>query len=46
MSTTKIGGEYGQVRATIDLTNLNQYLLARVPSISCPVTVKQFKVWS
>ena len=46
MSTRKIGGEYGEVRATIDLEKLNQYLSARVPVVSSPVTVKQFKVCS
>ena len=40
----KIGGEYGDVRATIDLQKLNAYLESCVPEIAAPVTVKQFKV--
>ena len=44
MATRRIGGEYGEVRAIIDLGKLNQYLSARVPALSSPVTMKQFKV--
>ena len=44
-TTGKIGGEYGDVRATIDLRQLDAYLQARVPEITAPVTVKQFKVF-
>lgn len=40
----KIGGEYGQVRAAIDVEKLNAYLLKNTPSIKTPVDVKQFKV--
>ena len=40
----KIGGEYGDVRAAIDLQKLNTYLEACVPEVAAPVTVKQFKV--
>ena len=40
----KIGGEYGDVRAAIDLQRLNTYLKARLPEVAAPVTVKQFKV--
>lgn len=43
-TTKKIGGEYGDVRAAIDLQKLNVYLEARVPEITAPVTLKQFKV--
>jgi len=32
------------VRAVIDVEKLNAYLKARVPEVSAPVTVKQFKV--
>ncbi|KAF8518447.1 kinase-like domain-containing protein [Gautieria morchelliformis] len=42
-STRKIGGEYGEVRAAIDVGELNQYLAARVPAIHAPVWIKQFK---
>jgi len=40
----KIGGEYGDVRASIDVEKLNAYLEAHVPEVTAPVTVKQFKV--
>ena len=40
----KIGGEYGDVRAVIDVEKLNVYLKVHVPEVSTPVTVKQFKV--
>ena len=40
----KIGGEYGEIRASIDIDNLNAYLSKHVPSIKVPVDVKQFKV--
>ncbi|KAG9312189.1 protein kinase subdomain-containing protein PKL/CAK/ACAD [Chiua virens] len=38
-----IGGEYGAVRANIDIERLNAYLLAYVPAVSSPVDVQQFK---
>jgi hypothetical protein len=45
MSTPpKIGGEYGEIRATIDINTLNAYLAKNTPSIKTPVDVKQFKV--
>jgi len=40
----KIGGEFGDVRAAIDVERLNAYLEAHVPEITAPVTMKQFKV--
>ena len=40
----KMGGEYGEIRASIDIDNLNAYLSKQVPSIKAPVDVKQFKV--
>lgn len=40
----KIGGEYGEVRAAIDVTSLDTYLASSTPSIKTPVSVKQFKV--
>ena len=40
----KIGGEFGDVRAAIDVEKLNAYLEVHVPEITAPVTVKQFKV--
>ena len=43
-TTTKIGGEFGDVRAAIDIEKLNAYLQAHVPEVAAPVTVKQFKV--
>ncbi|KAF5380575.1 hypothetical protein D9615_004657 [Tricholomella constricta] len=39
----KIGGEYGDVRANIDVANLNAYLSQHAPGIKTPVDVKQFK---
>lgn len=44
MSGKKIGGEYGQVRANIDTTKLNEYLAKHVGVIQTPVDIKQFKV--
>lgn len=45
MSTPqKIGGEIGEVRANIDIGNLNTYIQKHVPDIRAPVAVKQFKV--
>jgi hypothetical protein len=38
------GGEYGDVRASIDQVKLNAYLANSVPTITAPVTMKQFKV--
>jgi len=41
----KIGGEYGEVRATIDVEKLNTYLAnLNTGTIQTPVTIKQFKV--
>lgn len=42
--TKKIGGEFGEVRANIDVDKLNKYLEEKVPSVKAPVQVKQFKV--
>jgi hypothetical protein len=39
-----IGGEYGTVRASIDIDKLNAYLVENTPAIKIPVDVKQFKV--
>ena len=39
-----MGGEYGEIRASIDIDNLNAYLSKHIPSIKAPVDVKQFKV--
>ncbi|EKM53394.1 uncharacterized protein PHACADRAFT_259746 [Phanerochaete carnosa HHB-10118-sp] len=39
----KIGGEIGEVRASIDIASLNAYIERDVPAIRVPVTVKQFK---
>ncbi|TCD59933.1 hypothetical protein EIP91_011031 [Steccherinum ochraceum] len=41
--TQKIGGEYGAVRANIDVEKLNGWLRANVPAVKAPVGVKQFK---
>lgn len=42
--TKKIGGEYGEVRANIDVHHLNAYFDKHVTLIKTPVEVKQFKV--
>ncbi|KAK7691791.1 hypothetical protein QCA50_005194 [Cerrena zonata] len=39
----KIGGEYGEVRANIDVERLNRYLDQHVEAVAAPVEVKQFK---
>ncbi|KAH9944587.1 kinase-like protein [Amylocystis lapponica] len=39
----QIGGEYGEVRASIDVAKLNAYLAEHVPVVRGPVDVKQFK---
>ena len=43
-SPVKIGGEYGEIRASIDVESLNRYFEKHVPAIKTPVEVKQFKV--
>ena len=43
-STKKIGGEYGEIRASIDVDKLNAYLRECVKEVKAPVVVKQFKV--
>ena len=43
-SSKKIGGEYGEVRANIDVPKLNVYLKESVKEVRAPVEVKQFKV--
>ena len=40
----QIGGEVGEVRANINVDNLNAYLEKSVPAVRAPVAVKQFKV--
>ncbi|CDO68835.1 hypothetical protein BN946_scf184805.g44 [Trametes cinnabarina] len=39
----KIGGDYGEVRASIDTGKLNAYCAAAIPTIKTPVDIKQFK---
>jgi hypothetical protein len=43
-STRRAGGEYGDVRASIDNVKLNAYLANSIPAVAVPVTIKQFKV--
>ncbi|CAL1711401.1 unnamed protein product [Somion occarium] len=43
MSTPKIGGEYGEIRANIDVDKLNAYIDRHVDAVAAPVAVKQFK---
>jgi hypothetical protein len=40
----KIGGEFGEVRANIDVETLSKYLLKHVKALRGPIDVKQFKV--
>ncbi|KAF7328911.1 Acyl-CoA dehydrogenase family member 11 [Mycena venus] len=40
----KIGGEFGEVRANIDVEALTTYLLKNVKTLRGPIDVKQFKV--
>jgi hypothetical protein len=44
MSDKKIGGEFGEVRANIDVAALSAYLLKNVKALRGPIDVKQFKV--
>ncbi|OAX36873.1 kinase-like protein [Rhizopogon vinicolor AM-OR11-026] len=37
------GGDYGAIRADIDIEKLNTYLKSHVPVVSAPVQVQQFK---
>jgi hypothetical protein len=39
----KIGGEYGQMRAIIDIKKLQAYLANNVEVMAAPIQVKQFK---
>lgn len=43
-SKAKYGGEFGEVRASIDIDKLNAYLAQNTLRIGTPVEVKQFKV--
>ena len=42
----KIGGEYGEIRANIDVKRLETYVNAHVKVMKTPLEVKQFKVSS
>ncbi|KAG6902760.1 hypothetical protein C0995_011908 [Termitomyces sp. Mi166 len=42
-SQQKIGGEYGQIRADIDIAKLNVYLAQHSQVVKPPVDIKQFK---
>ncbi|QRV98287.1 phosphotransferase enzyme family protein [Ceratobasidium sp. AG-Ba] len=43
MPEAKIGGEYGEIRAEIDIRALNRYLEQHAAEVKVPVEVKQFK---
>ncbi|KAK7036460.1 hypothetical protein VNI00_011657 [Paramarasmius palmivorus] len=43
MSTKKVGGEYGEVRANIDIQSLTSYLEKNLVGLKTPLEVKQFK---
>jgi hypothetical protein len=45
-SPKRVGGEYGELHANIDIDKLNAYLVAHVSVVSSPVDVQQFKVRS
>ncbi|KAG2366201.1 kinase-like domain-containing protein [Suillus spraguei] len=38
-----IGGEYGAMRANVDIQKLNTYLKLHVPVVAAPIQVQQFK---
>jgi len=38
------GASYGDIRAPLPLERLEPYLLAKIPDLRGPITVKQFKV--
>lgn len=40
----KVGGEYGSIRANIDVALLEAYLVKTLKGFRAPVDVKQFKV--
>ncbi|KAF9268533.1 APH-domain-containing protein [Marasmius fiardii PR-910] len=42
-SSKKVGGEYGDVRANIDVPNLVKYLEKNLPEMRMPIEIKQFK---
>ncbi|KIK95761.1 hypothetical protein PAXRUDRAFT_826682 [Paxillus rubicundulus Ve08.2h10] len=42
-SSKRIGGEYGVVRAHLDVYKLNTYIKAHVPVVSAPAEVQQFQ---
>jgi len=44
MSPKGNGGDYGAIRADIDIDKLNAYLTSHVPVVTAPVQVQQFKV--
>jgi hypothetical protein len=39
----KVGGEYGDIRANIDVKQLDIYLQEHLEGYKSPLTVKQFK---
>ncbi|KAF5357314.1 hypothetical protein D9758_005906 [Tetrapyrgos nigripes] len=41
--SSKVGGEYGNVRANIDVHKLEIYLKSHLPKLKLPLDVKQFK---
>ncbi|KAJ7647726.1 kinase-like domain-containing protein [Roridomyces roridus] len=45
MASKKVGGEFGEVRANIDVQSLTTYLLKNVKALKGPIDVKQFKVF-
>lgn len=43
MSNTKIGGEYGAIRASIDVSKLDAFLSVNLLAYKSPLDVQQFK---
>jgi len=41
--SSQVGGEYGSIRANIDVQSLEKYLSTHLPRIKLPLDVKQFK---
>jgi len=43
-SKNQTGGDYSNIRVSINVDNLNVYLVKSISSIKTPVDIKQFKV--
>jgi len=43
MSSSKVGGDVGNIRSAINENNLNNYLASHVSEVVTPVAIKQFQ---